>query len=297
MIFILEGVDKCGKTTLANKLRDEFGFKVIKCSQPEGDPYVEYLEKLSNIKGDVVFDRFCYGELVYGPVYRGKSALAPWQVRNIELKLLTLNPCVIYCHDEIRRIKARFKRENETFAKEEHIKEMLTRYEQVMLDSRIPVVSHRMEGKTDLTIGNALGDLVELIKKTEPKRKLKTVIGNTFDPKLILVGETRNQRQPYASVQQPFDVGPASDYLFKRLEKVFTLDLTMILNQDSPELPRIKNLYPEATIIALGGIAHKTLHDLKVDHLEAPHPQYLSRFKPRSTELLKVFKKVYEAKV
>ena len=77
-VIILEGENKTGKTTLANFLKDKYGFKYVKCSQPKRDPYVEYIEiikKIARSTSDVVIDRFIYGEFVYGPLYRGKSAL------------------------------------------------------------------------------------------------------------------------------------------------------------------------------------------------------------------------------
>ena len=48
-VIILEGENKTGKTTLANFLKDKYGFKYVKCSQPKRDPYVEYIEIIKKI--------------------------------------------------------------------------------------------------------------------------------------------------------------------------------------------------------------------------------------------------------
>jgi thymidylate kinase len=80
MIVIIEGIDRVGKTTLANKLCKELGFK--KFSMKNLFPFdnmphnveinnaiVEML-KLCEDKVDLVFDRFHMTELVYGLIDR-----------------------------------------------------------------------------------------------------------------------------------------------------------------------------------------------------------------------------------
>ena len=294
MIFILEGIDKCGKTTLANKLKKEFGFKIVKCSQPVGAPYVEYMKKLDNLKGDVVFDRFCYGELVYGPIYRGKSALTAEQVRNIELKLMSLNTCIIYCHDEIRRIKVRFVKDGETFAKIEKIAEMAALYQEVMLNSRVPVVQHRMEGKTDLTIGNSLKKLVDVLKTTEPHIKIASAIGNCFSPTFIIVGSDTSKKNAYQSVKQLFDFGNGSASLFKGIEDVTTLDQVMLIDQTSTRLKYIAKTFPGSVFVSLGKVAHSTLKKLNIDHVESMSVMSLGGMKNGSSKISAIIRKVYE---
>lgn len=298
MIIILEGCDRCGKTTIANKLHDEHGFEIVKFSQPKKDPYIEAQEKLKKAIGkNVVLDRSWYGELVYGPLYRGESQLADWQVRNLELRAMSLGSLIIYCHDSIKNIKQRFKEDNETFAKPELIGKMLESYKIVMNNSRFPVIKHQIGTKYDLTKGLILEEIVRQLSYVEPKTIFKTAIGNQLNPKLILIGDKRNQNQPYKAVQQPFDVGPASEFLFKSLEQAkIDLNYVLLVNQASPELPRIIKSFPDASWLALGDNAHRTLNKMKREHYKAPHPQFLSRFHHSTgiKTMVKILKESYD---
>lgn len=86
-VIILEGPDGSGKTTLANALRDRFGFDVLHEGPPPSDKeplryYAEKLVKAFRAKKPVVFDRFHLGETVYGPLKRGRDTIG---VEGVEL--------------------------------------------------------------------------------------------------------------------------------------------------------------------------------------------------------------------
>lgn len=53
MVFILEGPDKCGKTTLARKLCERYNATYLKFSAPKGDAYTE------DVKRIIAFLRTC----------------------------------------------------------------------------------------------------------------------------------------------------------------------------------------------------------------------------------------------
>lgn len=166
MVIIIEGCDKVGKSTLANKLVDEHGFRIIKFSAPAKgqDPYTMFIDGIKDIKPDekVVLDRYFHSGLAYGPIYRGKSDLSKEQIEVLELKLKELNTFIIYCFDDEDKIAYRFRTDNETFAKEEHIKTLLESYEKIILESKLPVVRHQMMTESDLTIGDRLVTILKL---------------------------------------------------------------------------------------------------------------------------------------
>ena len=61
MFVIIEGLDRSGKSTLANSIKNKFEyFEIVHCSKPKtDDPYQEYLEMFQKYDGkDVIFDRF-----------------------------------------------------------------------------------------------------------------------------------------------------------------------------------------------------------------------------------------------
>lgn len=75
MIIVLEGADGTGKTTLAHKLADHLGGAVIlRRATPVEHVLREYtFDRLG--KDHIICDRWHYGELVYGPMFRGRTQL------------------------------------------------------------------------------------------------------------------------------------------------------------------------------------------------------------------------------
>ena len=128
MVIIIEGENKCGKTTLASYIVENYGFGYIKCSQPKkGGPYKEYrgiIDRISKEPGNYVIDRFHLGEFVYGPIYRGSCGLSQGDFEDIEKRLIELGTILIYCYDVENNIAKRFKEENEEFADVKKIKKL-----------------------------------------------------------------------------------------------------------------------------------------------------------------------------
>lgn len=94
MIVILEGNDRAGKTTIANALVEEDNFRCVHFGPPETNDFgtefhVRLLEELikeveAEHPRDLVFDRAHLGELVYGPLDRGVTAMTWGQMAQIE---------------------------------------------------------------------------------------------------------------------------------------------------------------------------------------------------------------------
>ena len=74
MIIIVEGIDRVGKTTLCNKLKEELNIPIFKnervCNRMLYNIEVELANQLTNflsdVNCDVILDRFFYSEFVYG---------------------------------------------------------------------------------------------------------------------------------------------------------------------------------------------------------------------------------------
>ena len=92
MLIILEGLDKCGKSTFAQK----FGPSAIVKHSTKNDDAVEVLKKYAPIADEhtVILDRSFLSEMCYGPVYRGEMRITPAKLMKIT-KILNSTPHII----------------------------------------------------------------------------------------------------------------------------------------------------------------------------------------------------------
>lgn len=303
-IIILEGIDRAGKTTLAKELCRRLKLKYIKVSNPKGDPYEEYLNLILNVKVPTLFDRLHLGELVYGPVLRGKSQLDTKKFRNLEFLLKQRGAVIVYAHNSYEFIKQKFIEDHETFLNAEKIKQVQRLYEKKINSSILPVNRYKIgDGYNNITSWAKLH-----LNRAMNKTCLKTrVIGSRL-PTILLIGEINNVNNTRYQ-QLPFDFGPASNYLFNRLLKKVDrdLDVTAITNAFKAHLKQgmlyqlnllkkeVKELKPKI-IVALGNTAYnfsKAAVGKDYDIIKIPHPQYLSRFKHNSSKYVKVLKEIY----
>lgn len=66
MLYILEGCDGAGKTTVATQLAEILDAEIIHCSQYTPNDFYFFLEiaKAAREK-NIIADRFCYGQFIY----------------------------------------------------------------------------------------------------------------------------------------------------------------------------------------------------------------------------------------
>lgn len=177
-VIILEGENKTGKSTLAKHIVKTYGFEYIPSAQPQGDPHKEYsaiLDKIQSTGKDFVLDRFCHGEFVYGPIYRGESGMELVQLLDLEMRLKTqMNTVLIHCYDTYDNIKERFISEDEEFATTDKIKETLWRFENILKLSSLTTFKHHMSSEGDLFKNYLIDRIVEeLMGIDKHQRQLK----------------------------------------------------------------------------------------------------------------------------
>lgn len=123
-VYILEGPDGAGKSTLANKLQahsDSLGRSAVIHHNGPPEPgtnlFYHYVEQVALItspkyrlqypKMDHIFDRLHVGELIYGPIFRQVSQLSRKQADAIDDYLYDIGAICVFVTAPIPAIIAR----------------------------------------------------------------------------------------------------------------------------------------------------------------------------------------------
>lgn len=110
MVIIVEGIDRVGKTTLCNMLRDELGFTIYKHNDKcfeyskmdndnETDKMLQLIDLYKQVGngGNLIFDRFHWSDYVYGKLERKYEEIkAVNNLQIIEEKLKEVNAIIVY---------------------------------------------------------------------------------------------------------------------------------------------------------------------------------------------------------
>jgi thymidylate kinase len=278
MFIVLEGCDKCGKTTLANKLSRRLGIEIVKFSAPTGDPYVEYMDFLLRRGTPAILDRFYLGELVYGPIKRGEARLSTWQRRNIEELLAMRNSLCVYAHTNVEAIAEKFIEDGETFLLESDIVPVLRKYEDSIDSSGLRW--HRYNYNDERTM-NAIEQHIERWSRVNKDhastldwlRYLRTKGG--FNAKVLFVGDIVNDfTDPfeYRRFMLPFMNGGSAENLYSAIEeKGYAIKDYALTNATKVHLPPEEQyllwhelLLPNLEyVVCLGNKAYEVVRELQ----------------------------------
>ena len=132
-VIILEGCDGGGKTTLANRLRDELGYCIVKTGPPVvgEDTLTSYMAALlvAHSGGDkTVFDRHYLGETIYGPLLRGVDTLGPVKRAAIERVIETCGARMIICCPPWDVLVAGWRSKDDLLTRVEQLRHVHDRY-------------------------------------------------------------------------------------------------------------------------------------------------------------------------
>lgn len=94
MNVILEGLDAAGKTTLAEKIRDKWGFSILHSTASTRNDLHYHLDLL-DYRSNTVFDRFHVGEYVYPKVYNRKAKMNNKELEEVERRIIDNNDIFI----------------------------------------------------------------------------------------------------------------------------------------------------------------------------------------------------------
>jgi hypothetical protein len=158
-MIILEGPDGTGKSTFANFLQRELGWNLSHVGPPPQASYAEppgaftqYVgliktvrqERLAGLNRGVIFDRFIYGERVYGPLVRNDTRFTDVHIRLLERALQTEQPVVLMASSDDPRAKQawtdRVKRNQELVVDERVYDNICAAYRVVYQTIQLPKV-------------------------------------------------------------------------------------------------------------------------------------------------------------
>lgn len=151
MIFIIEGPDGSGKTTLANKIAQMTGYKVVHRTQPktqeEKDEMMSDYLHFANTTRNVILDRCWYSEMVYGKVMRDESYIDYPEMYALEKALLRHGAMIIYCTGPKSVLWKRATERGEDYiTSKEKFVEICDEYDAIMkCPHHIPVVRYEYE--------------------------------------------------------------------------------------------------------------------------------------------------------
>lgn len=152
MIIILEGPDGAGKSTLAEKISKQTGYRLLHRSQPktEDDKRLMMEEYMRVIESgeNCVFDRAWYSEMVYGPIMRNESIISYPDMYRLERMLAHRGALIIYCTSTVDKLWRRCTQRGEDYIMDNNtLENICSKYITLMYDipHLIPVVSYEYE--------------------------------------------------------------------------------------------------------------------------------------------------------
>lgn len=164
MLYILEGCDGAGKTTVATKLAKVLDAEIIHCSQytPNDFSFFVHIAEAAKEK-NIIADRFCYGQFVYqeeenrplreSPIVTtlgfgdrdGVSALK--NLHQLETIMLDCGVKVIYVTAPVDDIKERLALRGEVLINGLTVEDIMIRYTAVRKNSILPWIEWNTGGE------------------------------------------------------------------------------------------------------------------------------------------------------
>lgn len=299
MIIIVEGADKTGKSTLVEQIQKQHpNFSVIHTGPPKtNNPAREYArELLKRIKAgeNVIYDRMCLGELVYGPLIRGTTMPAVhWKTL---LRIINKYGILIIGVDApeltVRQRLAVSK--NEAFDADTNIAALM------QFKAVFDAIETNRDVKYFMRVSYTFDDdVLNRYIRQEALDKIYAMVcthindaiprGNSFvgniHGKVVIIGESLNKRKSLCGL--PFDGGFTGDIvaaITARLPEKFI----MYMNQDKLTAGNLRFIR-DKHIICLGTKAYKKVLNyvtlgkfpaeiakLRMHRFE--HPAYVYRF-------------------
>jgi hypothetical protein len=272
--------------------------------QPDEDLFETYTKQILRFGlQDVVFDRLHLGELVYGTIVRDKSLLTIEQIRLLNRLIYSRGATTFFCLPKLPTILANWEaRRDHEYVKSASEMERITNFYYTLM--------YEYQGLNHQVIDyeNYLGPNEWKTPRDTPFLN-ESVIGNP-KAKFLFVGEKAggphdlafysDQRSSHFLNECLWEAG------YQEHELAFTNAYTMggkprrietltgARHRDLQRETSYRTFDGPQTIITLGELAHRRCEIEELEHFQAPHPQYIKRFKSRQrwryVELLRTFR-------
>lgn len=286
MFVILEGCDGSGKSTVADQLVSELEYRgfitqALHRGVPERDVLEEYQLDVEwyrpNTDDAIVADRWHWGDIVYGELYRGASALGGPEggtFRYIELFLRSRGAVTVLVEQTEEEILRRLRARGEDYLKDEHIEHVLRRYREVAAASATGMLT------TDDPDADAILKLAEFWHLTTADlAPFPTYIGGRT-PRVLLVGDKRSD--PNGPSKTAFRPGKGNNgsgaFLLEALPSTLWGEVGICNANEEEDLPALLDVLAAPPVIALGHEASKALRKQGIEHSAVPHPAKVRRF-------------------
>ena len=281
MLIIIEGPDKSGKTTLAKEIASYFKYDYAHFGPPGKDPSREYAEFLINLKRPTVCDRFYYGELVYGPLLRGKSVITPLEKATIERLARLRGAILIKATTDLSVIEKRYDAMGDDMITRDQNSAAYYAFKHVLADAKLPTITY---AGTPVSLERVLFSMIGMFDMHKYSATIaKSVcsgVGTILGPKIVLVGESLNKNKTWVGV--PFDGGSSAEMLNECIKESTIMEKHVyMVNANTLTLDEAEFLNSTGCtkFVALGKVAANVLRNFGIRHAEMPHPQYFKRFK------------------
>lgn len=309
MLFVVEGTDGTGKSTLAGALAREV--RRVRPSEnitrfhfgpPQIHPLTEYervLDAYSPGQGrTVICDRLHWGEMVFSEIYRGGSKLGPAGFFHVEQGLRTKGATMIHATGDPDVLRSRL--DDTDYLKAPHALEAWERFNAVAKMSYQHVRTWDTTGVPGTTTGTStITDLVEHAAKLEAITSVYGKVAPSYvgplRPWLLLVGDRPNEFAknrprghrsafvPYPESSGHYLLDAAILPLPRGRQEIGLVNSYDNVLGESIDLQVLWGMlgYPE--VCALGSTANDRLTSQNVPHRSTYHPQYWRRFHHHET--------------
>jgi hypothetical protein len=270
--FILEGPDGSGKTTLANRLvKLGYVYRHFAAPTPDEDLFQTYLQATivaGSSEEPIVFDRLAHGELVYGPLLRGKSKITLEQLRLLERHRRAVGAMTILCRPGDRekaaeawwRLKAK---RGELLENGEQYLKVWDAYSQFQFDTMYDI---QLPGNEIISWASA--------------RTFRLPEGYAGSPhaKVLFVGEQiGNTLGDYVDLPFMATTG-SSGYLNKAIAEAGFDEKEIALTNAYTAAGKPRPIIQADVVIALGAKAAEECLRQNITCRVVPHPQFWKRF-------------------